>query len=243
MALAMDKRVEKVNLVLAKHQIPAALKAQVKFELDDSGSAVPMYNSGQMQELVERLMAIALRLDADGKLEVFSFSSRAHKHGDVTEAEIPGYINQKFIPEARRGGTWEGGTNYAAAIRAAITEDAPAPKSGGLFGTLFGKKETTAAPTGPSYPAFHLFVSDGQDAGDTHDFKRLISGASKDHYFMLVGIGPASYFNLMREVADQYDNVGFVNFPNLTVSDDAMYEAILEKEALDWLVARQPKAA
>lgn len=231
MALEMSKRVEKVALQLKKLNIPDTLKAQVKFELDDSGSAVHMYMNGTMQELTERLMAVALRMDADGKLEVTSFSDKAHKHGDVTEQEIPNYIQNRFIPEAKQAGTWQGGTNYAKAIAASI--ESPVSKAKGFLGKLFGAKAEK------NYPSFHIFVSDGQDMGDRAKFIDLLKQATND-YFMLVGVGPKTYFKLMEDAGDLLPNVGFVNFSDLSISDDTMYEMLLQKEALDWLLARQP---
>lgn len=237
MALAMSKRVEKVKLQLAKHNVPDWLKAQMKFELDDSGSAMPYYNNGEMQELVERLMAVALRLDADGKLEVYSFSDRAAKHGDVVESEIEGYIKQRFIPEAARFGTWSGGTNYAKAVTLALQEDAVEEKTG-FLGKLFGSKK--AATPQPNYPNVHLFVSDGEDMGDHQHFQKLVREATND-YFVLVGIGNAG-FSLMKQTADRYDNVGFVKFSDLSISDDEMYGKLLDKELCDWLIKHQPTA-
>jgi hypothetical protein len=233
MALEMSKRVGKVALQLKKHNVPDNLKAQIKFLLDVSGSAMPFYHGprSDMQELTERLMAVALRLDADGLLEVTSFSDKAHKHGDVTEPEIYTYIQARFIPEATQAGTWRGGTNYAKAVSTALAAN-PVAKAKGFFTKMFSKKEVV-------YPNVHFFVSDGQDMGDHAEFKRLVQSSPND-YFMLIGVGNVRDFGLMQEAADLYDNVGFVHFDDLKISDDEMYEQILQKEICDWLIARQP---
>lgn len=240
MAITMTERVNKVSLVMKKYGIPDWLKAQVKFELDVSGSAEWMYNNGMMQELMERLMAVALRLDADGKLELSSFSSKAHKHGDVTEAEIVGYIKKKFIPEAEAAGTWMGGTHYARAIYTALHEGATnavtgaVAKAKSMFSNMFKKAELV-------YPNIHWFVSDGKDDGPREDFLKLLREAKDTDYFVLVGVGEEHHFGLMKDAAELYDNVGFAYFPDLSISDDAMYQKLIAKEALDWLLARQPK--
>lgn len=238
MALPMSKRVEKVQLIMTKLNIPSTLRAEVKFELDCSGSTMGMFSNGSMQELVERLLAIALRLDGDGKLEVTSFSDSAKKLGDVTAADVDNYINKRYIPESKSAGTWSGGTNYAAAIKTALGKD-PIGATKGFLGGLF--KKAAGGNSGSTHPNFHLFVSDGQDGGNRNDFLNLISECKDTDYFMLIGVGPSSYFQLMKQAADAYDNVGFVNFPNLSISDDEMYEQLLAGEALNWLLARQAK--
>lgn len=241
MALAMNKRVEKVTLQLAKHNVPDWLKAQIIFELDDSGSTMPYFGSGQMQELTERLMAVALRLDADGKLEVLSFSDKAHKHGDVVEDQITGYIQNRFIPEAQNAGTWSGGTNYAKAVIAALSDNnnvnANQSTPTGFFKRIFGGAKGAASP---AYPNLHMFVSDGEDMGDHDRFLKLIKEATGD-YFVLIGIGSSS-FNLMMQAEKTCSNVSFVKFPDLTISDDKMYEQLLSKKVCDWLIANQPAA-
>lgn len=234
MVMLMSDRVEKVVLQMRKHNIPDWMKAQVEFILDTSNSAKWMYENGMMQELVERMMAIALRLDADGKLPVTSFGSKAHQHGDIVEADIVNYIANRFIPEAKAGGTWDTGTNYASAVTAVsggkyVSGAMKMAKS--FVGKLFGNKE---------WPKFNIFVSDGEDMGDSRAFVEQLV-AAKDEYWLLVGVGSRRQFGLMQRTADDLDNVGFVHFDDLAISDDKMYEQMLQKEALDFLLARQPK--
>ena len=238
MATTMTERVEKVKLAMKKLNIPDTLKAQVKYILDDSGSAEWMYNNGMMQELTERAMAVGIRLDADGKLEVVSFSNTAHKHGDITEADIPGYIQNRFIPEAKVARTWLGGTDYHAAV--VVAAEAPSNEAVSKlksFATgLFRKK-----PVEPVYPNFNIFISDGRDDGSESDLIAALTAVQNTDYFMMVGVGNPDYFGRMQKVADLLPNVGFVHFNDLTISDDVMYARILTKEGLDWLLARQPQ--
>jgi hypothetical protein len=232
----MSKRVDKVVLQMRKHNIPDWVKAQVEFILDVSNSAMWMYANGMIQELLERLMAIALRLDADGKLEMTSFGSTAHKHGDATEDQIPNYIQNVFIPESRAGGTWYSGTNYAKAVQTASGGKymGAMDKAKGFFKKLMGQSAFT------DFPKLNIMMSDGQDMGDHDAFIDQLT-AAKDEYWLLVGVGEARCFGLMQKAADQLPNVGFVHFEDLTVSDDKMYEMMLAKECLDFLVARQPQ--
>jgi hypothetical protein len=146
------------------------------------------------------------------------------------------------------------GTNYAAAVFAAVAPDAdePAPppkeEKKSFFGNLFGSKKEPKQEqsqqqqvTPPDYPSFHLFVTDGDDRGDRGHFKDLLA-AHPEQYFMMIGVGNPSDFGLLQEVADRHDHVGFCHFSDLSVSDDTMYDQILSKEAVDWLIKHQPKA-
>lgn len=263
MALLMEKRVAKVKLVMQKRGAPAELKAEIEFELDVSGSTKKLYlpKNGQpsvMQETAERLMAVALRLDADGKMGVTSFSDTAHRHDPVSADTIDGYIDRTFIPECKEAGNWEQGTNYARALTASLGLDpaqqiaAPVQEKKGFFAGLFGGGNkanavpTSSNPSGAAspdsqYPTVHMFLSDGEDFGDSGKFHSLVSQHA-DHYFMLIGVGPITNFGLMKRVA-QLPNCGFVHLDNLDLTDDDLYELILAQELCDWLKARQPVTA
>ena len=54
-------------------------------------------------------------------------------------------------------------------------------------------------------------------------------------YFNMVGIGNPSYFRFIEEMADKLGNVGFTNLNDLSISDDDLYEKIVNQEFVDWV--------
>lgn len=56
---------------------------------------------------------------------------------------------------------------------------------------------------------------------------------------MMVGIGNPAYFTFIEKMADKYPNVGFVNFNDLDMDDEDLYDAILDGELAKWITARK----
>src|SRR5258708_1872987 len=86
-------------------------KAQVALVLDVSASMSGLYGSGKIQALTERVCALAINLDDDQQIDVFTFGIRARYEGTVKASEIEGYVNRLLTKRQL-----EGGTNYGAAL-------------------------------------------------------------------------------------------------------------------------------
>ena len=58
-------------------------RAKVALCLDISGSMSSLYRGGQIDHLVQRIMALGYRFDDDGEIDVFLFGSNAHAYGTL----------------------------------------------------------------------------------------------------------------------------------------------------------------
>ena len=108
------------KISLEKH-IPDSLngkKARVVFCIDRSGSMWGRYNNGEVQRTVERLFPVALKFDDDGKMECYSFNTKAERHLDIEVNNIRGYVDNNI--------ECDGGTNYSPVMRA-VTKNANVP--------------------------------------------------------------------------------------------------------------------
>jgi hypothetical protein len=132
---------------------------------------------------------------------------------------------QKFLSDVRS--IYGGGTSYASALK--LIRDDIKPSSGFLG---FGKKKAAG-------PTYLKFITDG-DTGDEAETEKLLKELGDNNvYIQLIGIGRGSSFSFLRRMADKYDFVGFVTFPNLEqTTDEQMYEALLGDEFCEWIKSR-----
>jgi vWA found in TerF C terminus len=237
MSISLQKRAEKVGIVLAKRGLAKVPPVRVGCALDVSGSAQHFYiGSRVMQETIDRLMAVALKFDDNGELDAWLFHDGVLPQlPTITESDEGTYVDKVIL---KQRGLW-GATNYAPVLNEVMKfyfgENAPA-KSGGMFGGLFGKK-TAAAPTGTKKdPAMLLFITDGANS-DRSATEQVLRNAEANSpvYFNMVGIGDAGNFRFIEEMADKLGNVGFTNLNDLSISDDVLYDKIVNQEFVDWV--------
>ena len=133
-------------------------RAKVALCLDISGSMSGFYRSGAIATLVQRILALGLRFDDDGEIDVFLFGADAHDYGSVG---VEDYRN--FVPAMQRRYPLEGGTNYGrvmAMIRRHYQHDLQAGQQ----------------------PVYVMFVTDGETQ-DRSESERQIRDASREPIF------------------------------------------------------------
>lgn len=237
MSINLTKRAEKVGIILAKRGLTTVPPVRVGCALDVSGSAQGFYTSNVMQETIDRLLAVALKFDDNGELDAWLF------HDDIlpqlptiTEADEGTYVKKVIM---KQSGLW-GGTNYAPVLQEVMEfyfgANQPAPKAKFSIGGLFKPKPAPVAASTTVTPAMLLFITDGAN-GDRAATEAVLRAAEKNSpvYFNMVGIGNPSYFRFIEEMADKLGNVGFTNLNDLSISDDDLYEKIVNQEFVDWV--------
>ena len=255
MGIDLNKRVQTVGIVLAKRGVVAAPEVRVGVSLDMSGSAQGMFRNGTIQETLDRLLAVAVKFDDDGQLDVWGFSNQFGQFPQMNESMYGNYVEQKIN---ERDWMWRG-TNYAPSLKAAIDEysnnttvtrvvQGATQAATGFFGKLFGSKpapvqetitETVSKGT-KQPPAMLLFVTDGAN-NDERETRRLLEQAANSNvYFQMVGVGPASDFSFIEQLADDLPNVGFVSMASLNMTDEKLFEELITEEFLTWY-KKQPK--
>nr|WP_314687869.1 VWA domain-containing protein [uncultured Pantoea sp.] len=154
-AVSLEKTLEKlphlvslakpVRVSLEKHRL-SAVKAQVAFVLDASGSMTAPFKRGNVQKVLERVVARAVQFD-DGSMPVWAFGEKCRQYEDVSLHNLEGYIDR--IRNDGKRTIWEilpglGGTNNEPPVLEAINQtyrDATLPvfyKFSGLGGNNDG---------------------------------------------------------------------------------------------------------
>ncbi|MGF7148139.1 stress response protein SCP2 [Sphingomonas zeicaulis] len=102
--IKVDLRKQKVSVSLRKLGIEHQ-KAEVTFIIDASGSMCELYDRGIVQETVERIAPIALRLDDDGSMDTWFYASRCKQVEALNADNLDGFIARTLpSPGAPVGG-------------------------------------------------------------------------------------------------------------------------------------------
>lgn len=219
---------EKVNLT--EH------RAKVAICLDISGSMYSLYNSGKIQRLAEKVLALACHFDDDGKIDVFLFGERAHHADEMGIDNFPDFT-QRLLKQY----PLEGGTSYGKAMKMLRNFYFPLEISA-------NKPRVTKA----DLPVYVIFITDG-NTSDPDETKRQVKGSSYEPLFwQFMAIGKtkksakskgffanllASDFSFLEELDDLPDR--FLDNADFFSVEDP--EEISDTELYDLMMAEYPQ--
>ncbi|WP_227673096.1 MULTISPECIES: vWA domain-containing protein [unclassified Psychrobacter] len=217
----LDKAPKLVNLAkkatisLEKRQLQQ-LTAKVALVLDASGSMNRQYKQGRVQEVVNRLLPLAVSFDDDQALDCWAFARDPQYLGEIGLSNYDGFIDNAH------GGwrKWALGprVNNEAEVMKAVTE--------------FYQKD------GLDVPIYVLFISDG-GVNDNRGITRVMTEAAKlPIFWQFVGLGGRGY-GILKKLDDMtgrvIDNCDFFELDDLDdISEESLYESMLE-EFPSWL--------
>ena len=209
-------------------------RAKVALCLDISGSMSGFYRSGAIATLVQRILALGLRFDDDGEIDVFLFGADAYDYGSVGVEDY-----RDFVPAMQRRYPLEGGTNYGkviALIRRHYRRDLQAGQQ----------------------PVYVMFVTDGETQDRTESERQIRDASHEAIFWQFMALGKskaqakgffrrllASDFGFLTYLDEMpgrlIDNANFfqVADPN-EPSDEELYD-LLMGEYPQWLAAARQK--
>ena len=200
--------------------------ARVALVLDISASMTMLYRRGAVQRLAERVLALGLRFDDDGEVDVFLFGEKVHH--PARGLTLDGY--QDYIARLLQEHKLEYDTRYGAAAAEVRTH-------------YFGKSGDRSEPRPQPTPVYVMFITDGEPS-DKAVATRQVRAASYEPVFwqfMGVGSGRFSFLEKLDDLDGRYtDNADFfaVTDDELLgahpISDDALF-ARLMTEYPDWV--------
>jgi stress response protein SCP2 len=208
---------KKATVSLEKYQLQETV-ARVGLVLDASGSMMNQYRTGKVQEVINRLLPLAVHFDDDAALDVWAFSSN-------TIALPPATLNNyaDFID------TTEGGWRNWGMM--SINNE---PKVIKQVIELYQKT---------LLPVLVIFVSDGGVSRNKEIKDLLTSAACLPIFWQFVGIGGRNYGVLeqLDTMAGRVvDNCGFFALDDLnSVSEQELYDRLLNEFPLWLKVAKQ----
>lgn len=234
MTISLDKISEQAPSLLKTAEIAvktidkASLNGQtakVAVVLDYSGSMYSEYNSGRMQKLTEKVLALGTQFDDDGDIDFFVFDSNAAHLGQIGIKDFEGSVAR--LTKNRQMGS----TDYTKAFLK-VRDHFGFGKAKKLFG--FGKKSAA------DQPVYALFLTDGTPDNAETAKKALIETSSDPIFWKFLSIG-RSKIQFLQDLDDipeserAIDNADYQHVGDLSKVDDAtMFDLMLE-EFPEWL--------
>lgn len=148
--------------------------ARVALCLDISGSMAHLYRSGKIQQLCERILALGLRFDDDGQVDVFLFGREGHEAGVMELENVRDYTDQLL----RRYGL-EASTYYGKAMRL-------------IRRYYFGSDAPRSSPHRDQLPVYVMFVTDGQTFDEDVATEQVRSSSYEPLFWEFMAIGQSS---------------------------------------------------
>lgn len=230
----LEKKVEKVKFILEKRQLNS-ITAQVAVVLDISGSMQGLYARGDVQDTLQNTLPIALNMDDNGNLDVYTFSNGYDSiEPGATRENYSTYVNDRILKNNSIQ-KW-GGTQYAPVLSRIVEDYGYYELKGGFFG--IGAKKTLVPNSKSGYPILVYFFTDGDssDHSETYELIERLEANNCSIYFNFVGIGRES-FGFLRRLATKFSNCGFFAVQDLGSAADAddFQEQLLPNELVKWL--------
>ena len=191
-------------------------RAKVAVVMDYSGSMSSLYRSGAVQNVLTRLMPLALRFDDNGELDVWIFDNSYHRLESMNLSNFESYVKEEIIGKGYRMGC----TSYAPVLQDVLRK-------------YFVEDAATS-----NIPTFVVFITDGSN-DDRRATNEVIKESSyKNIFIQFVGIGNER-FEYLEKLDDltgrPVDNTGFIKVSDMArLSDEELFDLLLDQYP-NWL--------
>lgn len=221
-APALISLAKKAQISLEKNNL-TQVRAKVAFVLDVSGSMNGQYNRGRVQEVLNRLIPLAVAFDLDGELDVFGFAAKPVQLSPATLTNYSDYVNNDH------GGwkKWDVGRR--------INDE---PKAMRMVMDYYSHQ-------GDKTPVYIMFLSDGGVSESRAITKLMTEAASQPFFWQFVGLGGSDY-GILEKLDDMQgrviDNCNFFAVDDLhDLTEEALYDRLME-EFPAWLKEAKAKS-
>lgn len=192
--------VKKVNISLEKKPPLVTDKARVALCLDISLSMNTLYRTGKVDAFVRRILALGLRFDDDGEIDVFLFGAKGHEYGKLNASNYTTFTN-----DMRDVFELEGDTRYSDAV--------------GLISDFYRNDGDT--------PIFVMCVTDGAPSDFGQFYKAFKAQSLGLAFWKFMGIGSRDMFSRIENELGNTFRSFTVDGPD-SLSDEDLYDAILD---------------
>ncbi|HEK9102868.1 TPA: VWA domain-containing protein [Bacillus pseudomycoides] len=212
-------RKEAVRVVLEKKKLTGVV-AKVAFVLDISGSIRTLYKNGTVQEVVERVLAVASQFDDDGSLDIWVYDNEFSRLPSVTEKDFANYVENHIL---NNNSIHKFGRNDEPQVMEDIIKKY----------TIEEKSEE---------PAFVIFINDGGCKKGIQ--KPVVFSSNQPIFWQFVGIGNGK-FDVLRKLDEMegrfIDNANFFYIRDIEkTTDETLYNNLLN-ELPTWIKEAKEK--
>jgi hypothetical protein len=186
-----------------------------------------LYRGGAVQRLAERVLALGLRFDDDGEVDVFLFGKQVHQPAQGLRLEG----HQQYIGKLTQQYRLEYDTRYGAAMAAVRAH-------------YFGHSGDRHQPQSDRVPVYVMFVTDGAPSDKKTAIEQIRSASYEPIFWQFMGIGSPREFSFLQKLDDLKgrftDNADFFSVTEddllgrRPIGDDALFDHLMN-EYPDWL--------
>lgn len=181
--------------------------SRVAVVMDYSGSMYRLYHGGEVQEVLERLLPIAMQFDDNGEMELWIFENGFRRLPNISMDNFYGYVDREILSHKYH----MGGTCYAPVMKDVM------------------KKYTQEDPA--DLPDFILFITDGANSDKAAAKAALTDASRMPIFWQFIGIGDGEFpfLEKLDEMEGRYvDNANFFPIRDIAkLSDDQLYDMLL----------------
>lgn len=221
-APALVNLAKKAQISLEKAKL-TDVRARVGIVLDASGSMTNQYKQGHVQEVINRLLPLAIHFDDDGELDCWAFGEKPVRLSSVTTGNYA-----DFIDKEQKG--WR-----AWSVGARINHE---PRAMEMVIDHYQS-------SGDKTPVYILFISDGGVSENKKITELIKRAAALPIFWQFVGLGGSGYgvFEKLDDLPGRVvDNCNFFALDRLDqISEEALYAKLMEEFPL-WLKDAKAKA-
>lgn len=201
-------RKEAVRVVLEKKKLTGVV-AKVALVLDISGSMRTLYKNGTVQDVVERILAVASQFDDDGSLDIWVYDNEFSRLPAVTEKDFANYVENHIL---NNSSIHKFGRNDEPQVMEDII-----------------KKYTVEEKS--EEPAFVIFINDGGCKKGIQ--KPVVFSSNQPIFWQFVGIGDGK-FDVLRKLDEMdgrfIDNANFFYIRDIEkMTDETLYNNLLSE--------------
>lgn len=210
----IDLRKKTVQFTLQKKKLTDVV-AQVGIVLDITGSMQTLYRNGTVQEVVERILAVATQFDDNKTLDVWVYDTEFSRLPSVTERELGRNVEKHIL---NNNSIHKFGRNNEPPVMEDVI------------------RKYTEEEADSNVPVLIVFINDG---GVVKGIKKVITASSVQPIFwQFVGIGQSD-FEVLKKLDTMegrvVDNANFIHLDAIEkVSDEELYDRLLN-EFPSWL--------
>lgn len=220
-APALVNLAKKAQISLEKAKL-TDVQARVGIVLDASGSMNNQYKQGHVQEVINRLLPLAIHFDDDGELDCWAFGEKPVRLSSVNTGNYADFIDK----EQKGWRAWP--------VGARINHE---PRAMEMVIEHYEK-------AGDKTPVYILFISDGGVSENKKITELIKRAAALPIFWQFVGLGGSGYgiFEKLDDLPGRVvDNCNFFALDRLDqISEEALYAKLMEEFPL-WLKEAKAK--
>lgn len=185
--------------------------------MDKSGSMSSLYENGEVQSILTRLLPFALQFDDNGELDVYVFSNNCHRvKVPMTESNYETYVRDHIL-----GKFSYGGTEYAPAVEKTDSD--------------YNDKASKMLPS------LIFFITDGENSDASATNRAIVESSKHGVFYQFIGIGNSSFKYL--EALDNLDgracdNTGFMTVKDFEKADNVQVFTESLTDYVPWLKSK-----